>query len=275
MTRPKRIIKALFVSIAIIASGATLFPFYWMLQMSLKTHKESLSFPPTFFFKPQFTAFVSAWNKLGFVSGLLNSVIVSLITLVIALVIGTMAAYALSRYHFAGDKVFFFSILMTRVFPPIGLIIPFFLTLRRIGGYDTYWGLSLSYLAMVTPLVIWMLKGFFDTIPDSLEESAQIDGASRFQAVMLVTLPLVAPGIVATGIFSMALSWNEFLFALVLTGKRVQTLSVVIAEFVGETGIEWPQIMAAAVIALTPVITFTFIVQRHLVQGLTAGAVKG
>lgn len=275
MTKPKRIVMAFVSLFAAFAALFTLFPLYWMLQMSLKTHRQSLSFPPAFIFEPQFSGYVSAWGKMGFVHSLGNSIIVSCLTLVVALVLGIMAAYALSRYRFAGSQAFLFGILMTRVFPPIALIMPFYLTLRRIGGHDTHWGLAISYLAMVTPLVIWMLKGYFDTVPDALEQSAQVDGASRLQAVIYVTIPLVAPGIVATGIFSVVISWNEFLFALILTSQRAKTLPVVIAEFVGETGVEWPQIMAASVIALTPVIVFTYIVQRHLVRGLTAGAVKG
>jgi len=130
-------------------------------------------------------------------------------------------------------------------------------------------------MAMIVPLVIWMLKGYFDTLPKDLENSAMLDGASRFQAVIHVTLPLVAPGVVATGIFAMIISWNEFLFALILTSSKAKTLPVVIAEFVGETGVDWPLISAAAIIAILPAIIFTYFIQRNLVYGITAGAVKG
>lgn len=261
--------------LALLAVVVTLFPLVWMAQLSLKTQVEALRLPPDLLFVPTLQAYGAAWGKAGFGPALLNSVIVSALALVVGLTLGLLAAYAISRYRFRGAQTILFAMLLTRIFPPVALILPFFLNLRAIGGQDTHWGLALAYVALNTPLATWMLKGYFDAIPKELEECAMIDGATRFGAVRRITLPLMAPGLVATGVFAFILAWNDFLFALILTSRNARTLPVVIAEFVGDTGVDWPVIMAASTTALIPVLLFTFVMQRHLASGLTSGAVKG
>jgi ABC-type glycerol-3-phosphate transport system permease component len=262
-------------STAAFATLLTLFPIAWMAFISLKTHRDALRLPPEYLFTPTLAAFAGAWQRLGFAAALANSLIVSALALAVSLFCGGLAAYAISRYRFRGAQTILCGMLVTRIFPPVAIVIPFYLNLRAIDAQDTHWGLALAYVAINTPLATWMLKGYFDAIPRELEDCAMVDGCSRLQAVLRITLPLMAPGVVVTAIFVFVTSWNEFLFALILTSREARTLPVVIAEFVGDTGIEWPQIMAAAVIALTPILIATFALQRHIASGLTAGALKG
>lgn len=261
--------------VAAAAVLATLFPIAWMTILSLRTQVDALRMPPDLLVAPTFSAYRAVWTKSGFAAALLNSVVVSLLSLAIGMGCALLAAYAISRYRFRGARLVLLAMLATRIFPPVALIIPFYLNLRAIGGHDTHWGLALAYVALNIPLATWMLKGYFDAVPEELEEAAMVDGASRFTAVRRVTLPLIAPGLAATAIFAFVVSWNDFLFALILTSRTARTLPVVIAEFVGDTGVDWPEIMAASVTALAPILAATFLLQRHIAAGLTAGAVKG
>jgi multiple sugar transport system permease protein len=258
-----------------VAAVVTIFPFLWMLMMSLKIHKDALTIPPQFIFLPTFKNYIVVLSKFEFLRGILNSFIISVSTIFVSVFFGMLAAYAISRFRFAGSRTILYGMLFTRVFPPISMVIPYYLIIRSVGLYDTYVSLVLAYLSINIPLVTWLIKGYIDSLPQEIEHCAMIDGCSRFQTIVKISLPLIAPGIVATGIFSLFVSWNNFIFPLILSSKRAKTLPVYIAEYVGTTGIAWPQIMAASVIALIPVIVFTYIVQHKLVQGLSAGAVKG
>lgn len=273
MTKPRT--RLVLTLVAFLAAGVTLFPIAWMILLSLKTQRAALKVPPDLIFVPTFQAYWAAWSKSGFGPALLNSLVISLLSLAIGLFLGLLAAYALSRYRFRAAQAVLFTMLVTRIFPPVALILPFYLNLRAIGGHDTHWGLAIAYVALNVPLATWMLKGYFDAIPVELEQCAMIDGASRFGAVRRITLPLMAPGIVATAIFAFIVSWNDFLFALILTSRNARTLPVVLAEFVGDTGVDWPEVMAASVTAIAPVLIATFALQKYIAQGLTAGAVKG
>lgn len=257
------------------AASLTIFPIAWMVFISLKTQNAALHFPPEYLFVPVFDAYVAVLGKTGFLTGLVNSLIISIATLVFCLIAGLCAAYAVSRFKFAGAQTILFGMLMTRIFPPVALITPYFLNVQWLGMQDTMPPLILAYMALNLPLAVWMLKGYFDAIPEELEQCAMVDGATRWQAVTKVTLPLMGPGLAATGVFIFVGAWNEFLFALTLTSRAARTLPTVVAEFVGDTGIEWPQIMAASTIALAPVLIATFVLQRHIAGGMTAGAVKG
>ncbi len=261
--------------VAFAAVAATLFPILWMGLLSLKTPVAALKIPPELFFEPLFDAYRNVWSKAGFAQALINSVVISVMSLIMGLACALCAAYAISRFTFRGARTLLLAMLATRIFPPVALIIPLFLNLRAIGAHDTHIGLALAYMALNIPLATWMLKGYFDAVPREIEECAMIDGASRFTAVRKVVLPLMAPGLAATSIFTFVVAWNDFLFALILTSRNARTLPVVIAEFVGDTGVDWPDVMAASVTALAPVLAATFILQRHIAAGLTAGAVKG
>ena len=267
--------KVLLYSSAILAVIVTVFPLFWMMKVALNQQIDALAMPPIWLTHYGLDNFISVWNSRNFVFSLKNSLIVACIALALSMGISLPAAYAFSRYRFRFSGLLLLAILCTRLFPPVTLIIPFFLNFRLLGLTDTHIGLACAYIAMNVPLAIWMLKGYLDTIPTDLEYAAMVDGASRFKAATRITVPLLAPGIVVTSIFVAILSWNEFLFAMVLTGRNTRTLTINIAEFVGDTGIDWPEIMAASMIALLPVLIFTFLMQKHLASGLTGGALKG
>lgn len=253
----------------------TLFPLVWMVKIALNSQVDAFALPPNWLAPVSLSAFIDAWNARGFALALANSLLIASLALVVSMALGLMAAYAFSRFPFPGSNLILFGILFTRIFPPVALIIPFFLAFQVIGFRDSHLGLVLAYVALDTPLAIWMLKGYYDAIPPDLENSAMVDGASRLSAVVHVTLPLMAPGIAATAIFLFITSWNEFLFALMLTGNDAQTLPVVIAEFISDTGVDWPEMMAASTMALAPILILTFALQRHIASGLTGGALKG
>jgi ABC-type glycerol-3-phosphate transport system permease component len=261
--------------VAAVAATLTMFPILWMIMVSLKTQNVALRFPPDYLFIPILDAYRAVLANAGFAAGLVNSLVVSVVTLALCLVIGLMAAYAIARLRFRGANAILFAMLLTRIFPPVALITPYFLSVQWLGMQDTMPPLIVSYMALNLPLAVWMLKGYFDAIPEELEQCAMVDGATRWQAVTKVTLPLMGPGLAATSVFTFVGCWNEFLFALTLTSRQSRTLPTIVAEFVGDTGIEWPQIMAASTIALAPVLVATFVLQRHIAGGMTAGAVKG
>jgi ABC-type glycerol-3-phosphate transport system permease component len=268
-------LRATLTIVAGAAASLTLFPIVWMILISLKTQREALSLPPKYIFTPSLDAYAAVFAKAGFLKGLGNSLLISSLTLTLCLTIGLLAAYAISRFRFVGSGAILFGMLVTRLFPPVALVTPYFLNVQWLGLHDRAVSLVVAYVALNLPLAVWMLKGYFDAIPEELEHCAMVDGASRWQAVTKITLPLMAPGLAATSVFIFVGSWNEFLFALTLTSREARTLPTIIAEFVGDTGIEWPQIMAASTIALSPVLIATFALQRHIAAGMTAGAVKG
>lgn len=272
---PRQWRKAALTAAVAAPAALTVFPIFWMVLISLKTQRDALSMPPQLIFTPTFEAYLAVWAKAGFAPALLNSVLVSGVNLIACLSIGLLAAYAISRFKFPGANLILFGFLVTRIFPPVALVTPYFLNLNWLGLQDTAAGLAIAYVAMNLPLAVWMLKGYIDAIPEELEQCAMVDGATRWQAATKITLPLIAPGLAATSVFVFVGSWNEFLFALVLTSRSARTLPTVIAEFIGDTGIAWPQIMAASTIALAPVMIATFFLQKHIAAGLTAGAVKG
>jgi multiple sugar transport system permease protein len=261
--------------VVILALIFALFPLYWMLTMSVKRPIEAVTSPPIFLFKPQFDAYIEIWDKVDFIAALFSSVVCSLLATAIAVLTGTLSGYAFARYRFTGRRLLSFGILSSRMLPPICVVVPVYLLMIRLGLYDTHYGLALALMGLSTPLATWLLIGYFSSIPPDMEQCAMIDGASRFKAVLYITIPLVVPGMVATSIFSFTIAWNNFLFPLVLASGRAKTLPVVIAEYIGETGIVWTHLTASATVALIPVIIFNILVHNQLKKGLAAGALKG
>ncbi|ONI70964.1 sugar ABC transporter permease [Actinosynnema sp. ALI-1.44] len=259
--------------------GALLFgfPTYWLITTSFKTPGEVLS--PRYDLIPfsiTFENFTSALSKPGFTTFLTNSLIVTLGAVLTALVAGVLAAFPLARMRFRGRKGFLFLVLVAQLAPIEALLIPLYLLMRDAGLLNQLPSLLLVYMALTLPFTCWMLYGFVKGIPIELEEAAMIDGCGRWQAFRRVTLPLLGPGLVATSVFSFITAWNEFLFALVLMqdqGKR--TIPVWLSTFREAFLVDWGGIMAASVIYAVPALIFFLIVQRKLVSGLTAGAVKG
>ncbi len=204
-----------------------------------------------------------------------NSAIVSVSTAVFSVILAALAGYGLSRFRFAGARLMETFILMTQMFPGVLLVIPYFILISRVGLFNTYPALIIAYTSFALPFSTWMLKGFFESVPRELDEAAVVDGCSRFKAFTSVVVPVSLPGIVATIIFSFILAWNEFLFALVLTASdSMYPVTVGIASFIGQWRIAYETMMAASVVATVPTIVLYMCLEKHLVQGLTAGAVK-
>ena len=263
--------------VAAIFTGFCLFPLYVILTTALKTETAIFAWPPVWNFKPTLQSFYNALFVFGgrsAISYLINSVIISAVSTFLAVVLGAMAAYGFARFSFAGKRHLAFWILSTRFAPPVAFIVPIYLMVQKAGMLDSHIALILIYTAMNLSLVIWILRGFFSEIPIEIEEAALVDGYSRLQIFWRVALPLVRPGIVSTAILSAIFSWNEFLYAMVLTQSKAATLPVYLAGFSNSMGLAWGEYMAVGTMAVLPILVFTFALQKHLVRGLTFGAVK-
>jgi len=252
----------------------TLFPVLWLIQLSLKVESEAFRMPPQLIFWPTLENYIALFQG-KFARSFGNSLIVSVATTLISLVLGVPAAYALSRAGFQADKGIALWVLTTRMAPPIAFAIPFFLTYRYLGLIDTLLGLMIIYLTFNLSLVIWMMRTFFDGLPRSLEEAAEIDGAGPWGAFLRITLPLAGPGLATTAIFCFLFAWNDFFFALVLTRSQAQMAPVAIVNFMNYEGWEWGKIAAGGTLIMLPVVIFSLLVRRYLIRGLTAGAIKG
>jgi multiple sugar transport system permease protein len=254
-------------------------PVYWMLTISLKNEVDQFATPPPWFgFTPTLEHYYDAFVTRSFGDYLLNSAIVAVASTACAVVIGTLAAYALARFQlpWSLNRRLSLWILSTRMFPAIVTAVPLFLMMRDFRLLNTRASLIIVYTAFNLPFVVWMMRGFFAELPRDLEEAALVDGDSRLGALVRVVLPLVAPGLAATAVFCLIVSWNEFLFALVLTQTdAAMTLPVGIAGRVTQFEIKWGVMSAAATVAIVPILVFALALQKYLVRGLSMGAVKG
>ena len=277
MKRPRPARQALLWIAALLALAVTLFPFYWMLNTSLKPAPEVFVSPPTF---------VSAHWSLDAYSTLLatrpvaryflNSLVVALGSTALSVLLAALAAYGVTRFFPRGALPFVLFLLFTKMLPETLLIIPYFQLMSDLGLLNTYWALILAYSSFALPFSVWMLIGFFRSIPRELDEAALIDGAGVLQTFFRVILPLARPGLVAVALFTFLIAWNSYVWALVLTtDASMFVLSVGIANMVGEYRVQWNELMAAAVIAAIPVMALYSLLERHLVNAITAGAVKG
>jgi N,N'-diacetylchitobiose transport system permease protein len=262
------------IAVAVIA----LFPVYWMVLTSFKRNSEVRTLTPQFVPKnPTLENYRRVFERDFFWTAMRNSALVTTTVVVLALSIAFLAAVAISRFRFRGRVAFVIIVLAIQMIPAEALIISLFQVLDGRDLTNRVIGLSLTYLIFVLPFTIWTLRGFVGGVPLELEEAALVDGASRFGAFMRVTLPLVAPGLVATGIFAFILAWNEFIFALVLMNRpETQTAPVWLQAFnEGARGTVWGGVMAGSTVMALPVVIFFLIVQRKVTAGLTTGAVKG
>lgn len=253
-----------------------LFPFFWLVSTSFKVYYEQFSYPPTFIpGQITWTNYQKGLIDLWGIKGITDSSIVASLNTLLVLAIATPAAYALARFKFRRSESIASWILSQRMLPPIAVAIPLFLLWRTFGWLDTYQALILTYTAFNLPFAVWMMKGFFEDLPKDLEESALVDGCSTFQAFTKIALPLTLPGLVATALFCFIFSWNEFLFAVVLTRWTVKTLPVVIPGLVYGHAILWGAICAVTLVGIIPEIVIALILQKYLVRGLTLGAIRG
>jgi multiple sugar transport system permease protein len=251
-------------------------PIMWLLLNSFKTNVDALSIPPRIFFKPTFANYPAVMlQNPDFFRFYLNSIISSVLSTAVVLILGIPAAYALARFQFRGKLLLGFAILATRMVPTIAIGIPMFLIMMRAGLLDTYTALVVSYVAFNLPFGIWLMVGFFKTIPVELEEAAAIDGCSRLQAIARVVLPLTGPGLSAAGILVTIVCWREFFLPLILTDTpHAKPLSVVAGQFITEYGIDWGKMSAFSMLTFLPVILIAVYAQKYLVSGLTMGAIK-
>ncbi len=260
---------ALLIAYLLFALG----PVLWLVQMSLKIEVEAFRMPPKLIFAPTFQNYADLFRG-PFLSSIVNSFKASTVTTVLSLALGVPAAYALARARFGSSFALRLWILSTRMAPPIAFALPFYLAYRALGLIDTVFGLSIVYLTFNLSLVIWLTQAFFEGLPRSLEEAAYTDGASTWQALIRVTLPLAVPGVVTVAIFSFLIAWNDFFFALILTRAEAQTAPVAIMGYTSFLGWEWGRIAAGSTLMLVPSLLIALLVRRYLISGLTSGALK-
>ncbi len=264
------------------AAGAALliigaFPLAWMLSTSLKPSGEIFATPPSLVpLRPTIDNFSRLMAETNFLLFFKNSVAVSLATVLLTLTVAALGAYGLTRFTFTGRDKVAGLILLTYMFAPIMIIIPFYILVKQLGLANTRLALVLSYTTFCLPFCLWLLRAFFQSIPLELEEAALVDGAHRGKAVWYVVLPLALPGLIAAAIFTFILAWNDFLFALVLiTSEELKTLPVGVNDLFNATIVDWGMIMAAGVMITVPTVAFFVAIQRYLIQGWGAGGVKG
>jgi multiple sugar transport system permease protein len=259
----------------------TAMPMAWMLLTSIKSGFAAMQFPPQWLpNEPTLASYeklLDPTNSVGqdFLRFFWNSLFVSTTTTLLAVIVAVPAAYAFSRFDFPGRKFLFFAVLLRNMFPAVIFLVPLFILMRLLGLVNTHGSLILTYLTFGLPLAIWLLKGFYDNIPYQLEQAARIDGATRFQAFLLIVMPLSTPGIIATAIYSFIGAWNEYIFAYTFLNRNEQlTLPVGIQRFFSENTTDFPGLMAASFIMSLPVVVLFLLLQRYFVRALTEGAVK-
>jgi len=270
--------KVIFIFIFTIFLGMYLLPLYWIFITAFKIEGEVLASPPIFLpIKFTLDSFKYIFLSRSMFLFLKNSLIISFFSVILSMVLGCFAAFSLAKFKFKKGINNFISnwILSTKFMPPIIIVLPVFFLFKYLGILDTRLCLIIAYTSFNLPFIIWMMKGYFSEIPSDIEEAGLIDGCGKLGVFFRIIIPLSLPGIAASGIFSFILSWNEFIFALILTSSRSTTLPVFISQFITDRGLLWGQISAASFIALIPVVIFAIFSQKYIVRGLTAGAVKG
>jgi multiple sugar transport system permease protein len=251
-----------------------LFPVFWLAGMAFKPDESMFARPTQWLFTPTLAHF-NYVLELGFARYLASSVALAVSSTALVVLVGTPAAYAFARFPLRAKDDLFLFILATRMAPPICLVIPFYLIFTRFELLDTYLGLTLAYLTFNLSFYIWVLSSFCRDLPLALEEAAMVEGWSRFQVFLRVVLPLLKSGIVSTAMLCFIFAWNEFLFAFMLGGNQVKTLPVAIPLLITSQGVRWGEMAVVGMVALLPVLVAVFFLQKHIVRGLTMGAVKG
>lgn len=260
--------------VAGVITFAFIAPILWMVTTAFKTGNQAFSTEIQWFFAPTLSNFTEVLGGTGFFYALINSLQVSLISSALALLLASGIAYPIARFEFKGKANLASTILSLRIVPPIVTIIPLFLVMRTIGLNGSLLAIIILHVFMNLPLAVWLLRGFYEDVPKELEEAAQLDGLGHFATFFRIVLPLAAPGVAATGLLCFVFSWNEFLFANILSNASSQTVTVSLTQYVTPVGTQWTQIMAAATLVAVPVWIAALSAQKYLVRGLTMGAVK-
>jgi multiple sugar transport system permease protein len=299
--------KRIAAGVVVLYALLTLIPLVWILLTSIKSPPDSISYPPKVVFEPSIQGYCNLFttrsrqtdeylaslpppagaceriarennmvvvSRSNYLPRFLNSLIIAIGSTILSVGLGVMAAYAFSRFKVPGKDDLMFFILSTRMMPPIAVAIPIYLMYRELGLSDTKLGMILLYSAVNVSLAVWLLKGFIDEIPREYEEAAMIDGYTRLQAFRKVVLPQAATGIAATAIFCMIFAWNEYAFAVLLTSGEAQTAPPFIPIIIGEGGQDWPAVAAGTTLFLIPIVLFTILLRKHLLRGITFGAVR-
>lgn len=264
----------LFTGLAAVWALAAALPVVWMALMMFKPEAIMFERPPVWIFTPTL-AHVDYVLAHGFLWNLVTSMVVAGASTVLVVVVGTPAAYALARFPLARRDDLLLFVLATRMAPPVALAIPFYLIYARVGLLDSHLGLVVAYLTFNLSFYIWVLWSFCRELPVELEEAARADGYPRGRVLLRVVLPLLRPGIIATAVLCFIFAWNEFLYAFMLGGKTVETLPVAVPTLITSQGVKWGELSIVGIVALAPVLAVVFLLQRHIVRGLTMGAVKG
>jgi multiple sugar transport system permease protein len=269
----KLLTKIAFYAAVVVVMLPTVFVFYWMITLSLKPQIEAAAYPPIFFnFTVTFKGYVEVFAKHPFLLYTWNSLVVAVGSTLLGLIVGLPAAYSIAQWR---QHKLALAILVARIIPGISYLIPWYILFRNLKMVDTYQALILTHLVVGLPITIWVMIGFFEDIPPDLREAALIDGCTDYGAFWRVAVPLVKPGVVATAILAFIFSWNNFLFSVILAGRNTRTLPIAVFNMIGYEEINWGPLAAAATLITLPVIILTLIIQRHIVTGLTFGAVKG
>ncbi|MBZ9645549.1 carbohydrate ABC transporter permease [Streptomyces sp. PSKA30] len=260
--------------LAVVAAYA--FPFLYLMLTSFKTPSDALAVPPTILPKVwSLENFAKALDTPGVTAAFINSITTAVLSTLISLVLAVPAAYAVSRFGTVSGRVFIVVALVTRMVPPVAIGVPLIGMMKTLGLTDTPVGTAIAHTTISLPLSIWLMVSFFEAVPAELEDAAKVDGCSRMGALIRVVLPVVSGGVAVTAIFAFLASWNEFLFALLLTAVKAQTVPILIANFQTQYGLQWGPMTAMATLYSIPVILLTLVLQRRIVAGLTLGAVKG
>jgi len=268
--------RALLLFAAAVLVMVWAFPVLWGLLTSFKTERDVLAWPPTLFFTPTLDNYRAVTQgSSSILPNLWSSFVVTSTATLITMIFAVPAAYAMARLRMRYKRATGFYVLATQMLPPVGLIIPYYIVLQRIGGLDTYSGMTAIYLSFSLPFAIWLMITYFEDIPLEMEEAALLDRAGRLRTLWYVILPQVRGGMAVTTIFVFLNAWNEFLFAVVLGGNTVRPVTVAMYNFISVEQTQWALLSAAAMLAMAPVIVIGLAAQRHIVKGLTVGAVKG
>jgi multiple sugar transport system permease protein len=299
--------KRISAMLVIVYALVTMIPLLWIVLTSFKTPDDSIAYPPKLLFQPSIEGYCNLFTTRtrqtkeyiaalppaasecdtlvrsrnmviagpsNVVQRFTNSIIIAFGSTFLAVFLGTLSAYGFSRFKVPLKDDLLFFILSTRMMPPIAVAIPIYLMYRAVGLSDSHIGMILLYTAVNVSLAVWLLKGFIDEIPREYEDAAMIDGYSRLQAFRMVVLPQAATGIAATAIFCLIFAWNEYAFAVLLTSGEAQTMPPFIPFIIGEGGQDWPAVAAATTLFLIPIVVFTFLLRKHLLRGITFGAVR-
>lgn len=264
----KSLIFILMILIVIIC----IFPIYWMLLTSIQPRDELMTSPPHFFTaRPTLQYWKFTFRET--LPEFLNSVVIASFATVIAIIMGATSGYAFARYRVGGDRLTFW-ILSLKFFPPVVAIVPYFLMMKTLRLMDTRTAVIIPHLIITVPFAVWMIKGFIQEVPHELEEAAMIDGCSQLEVIRVITLPLIAPGLVVTALFCFIWSWNDFMFALILTRNRAMTIPVAIAGMREAHGLMWGEVSATAALGTIPILILAIILQKYLIRGLSLGSFR-